>query len=150
MFSFVRNYTQLSFKIFFAFFRTLKLISIVLSRPPQCLEGFPSGSDGKESACNARDPCSILGLRRSTGEGINYPLQYSWASLMAKQVKNPLSMRETWVQSLDWEDPLEKGTATHSSILAWRIPWTEEPGRLCSPLGCKELDETEQLSLSRF
>ena len=46
--------------------------------------------------------------------------------------KNPPVMRETWVQSLGWEDPLEKGTATHSSILAWRIPWTEEPGRLQS------------------
>ena len=46
--------------------------------------------------------------------------------------KNPPAMRETWVQSLGWEDPLEKGTATHSSILAWRIPWTEEPGRLKS------------------
>ena len=45
-------------------------------------------------------------------------------------VKNPLAMRETWVRSLDWEDPLEEGMATHSSVLAWRIPWTEEPGRL--------------------
>ena len=45
-------------------------------------------------------------------------------------VRNPLAMKETWVQSLGWEDPLEKGTATHSSILAWRIPWTEEPGGL--------------------
>jgi len=48
---------------------------------------------------------------------------------MAQMVKNPPAMKETWVQSLDWEDPLEKGMATHSSILAWRIPWTEEPGR---------------------
>ena len=47
-------------------------------------------------------------------------------------VKNQLAMRETWAQSLDWEDPLEKGMATHSSILAWRIPWTEEPGVLQS------------------
>ena len=46
--------------------------------------------------------------------------------------KNPPAMRETWVQSLGWEDPMEKGTATHSSILAWRIPWKEEPGRLQS------------------
>ena len=57
-------------------------------------------------------------------------------------------MRKTWVQSLGWEDPLEKGTATHSTILAWRIPWTEEPGRLYSPRGHKESDTTEQLSLS--
>ena len=47
-----------------------------------------------------------------------------WASLVAQLVKNPPAMRETWVQSLGWEDPLEKGTATHSSILAWRIPRT--------------------------
>ena len=61
---------------------------------------------------------------RSTGEGIGYPLQYSWASLMAQLVKNLPAMREIWVQSLGWEDPLEKGKATHSSILAWRVSWT--------------------------
>ena len=55
---------------------------------------------------------------------LGYPLQYSWTSLVAQLVKNPTAMWETWVQSLDWEDTLEKGTATHSSILAWRIPWT--------------------------
>ena len=60
---------------------------------------------------------------RSAGEEIGYPLQYSWASLVAQQVKNPPAMRETWVRSLGWEDPLEQGKATHSSILAWRIPW---------------------------
>ena len=49
---------------------------------------------------------------------------------MAQSVKNPPEMRETCVRSLGWEDPLEEGMATHSSILAWRIPWTEEPGRL--------------------
>ena len=58
------------------------------------------------------------------GEGIVYPLQYSWASLVAQLVKDPPAMLETWVQFLGWEDPLEKGKATHSSILAWRIPWT--------------------------
>ena len=57
-------------------------------------------------------------------EKVDYPLQYSWASLVAQLVKNPPAMRETWVRSLGWEDPLEKGKATHSSILAWRIPWT--------------------------
>ena len=72
----------------------------------------------------------IPGLGRSPGEGIDYPLQYSWASLVAQLSKNPPAMWETWVQSLGWEDPLEKGKATYSSILAWRIPWTEEPGRL--------------------
>ena len=60
----------------------------------------------------------IPGSGRSPGEGIGYPLQYSWASLVAHLVKNPPAMRETWVRSLGWEDPLEKGRATHSSILA--------------------------------
>ena len=55
-------------------------------------------------------------------KGIGYPLQYSWASLVAQMVKNPPAMRETWVQPLGWEDPLEEGMVTHSSILAWRIP----------------------------
>ena len=64
------------------------------------------------------------GLGRSAVEGIGYPLQYSWASLVAQLVKNPPAMRETWVQSLGREDPLEKVKATHSSILAWRILWT--------------------------
>ena len=66
----------------------------------------------------------IPGLGRSSGEGIGYPLQYSWASLVAQLVKNLPAMWETWVQSLGWEDPLEQGKATHSNILAWRIPWT--------------------------
>ena len=83
---------------------------------------FPDSSAGKESACNAGDPGSIPGSGRSTGEGIGYPLQYSWASLVAQMAKNPPAMWETWVQSLGWEDPLEKGMATHISILAWRIP----------------------------
>ena len=86
--------------------------------------GFPHNSGGKESACNAGDHSSIPGLGRSAEEGIGYPLQYSWASLVAQLVKNPPAMWETWVQSLGWEDALEKGTATHSSILAWRIPRT--------------------------
>ena len=64
----------------------------------------------------------IPGLRRSAGEGIGYPLQYSWASLLAQMVKNLPAMQETWVQSLGWKDPLEESMATHSSILAWRIP----------------------------
>ena len=86
--------------------------------------GFPHISVGKESACNAGDPGSILGSGRSTGEGIGYPLQCSWASLVAQLLKNTPAMQETWVRSLGWEDPLEKGKFTHSSILAWRIPWT--------------------------
>ena len=64
----------------------------------------------------------IPGSGSSLGEGIGNPLQYSWASLVAQTVKNPSVMQETWVQSLDWEDSLEEGKATHSSVLAWRIP----------------------------
>ena len=94
------------------------------SGSPMCFLGFPGNSAGKESACNAGDPGSIPGSGRSAGEGIGYPLQYSWASLVAQLVKNPAAMRETWVRSLGWEDPLEKGKATHSTILAWRSPWT--------------------------
>ena len=66
----------------------------------------------------------ISRLGRFIGEGIGYPLQYTWSSLVAQLVKNLPVMQETWVQSLGWEDPLEKEKATHSSILAWRIPWT--------------------------
>ena len=70
--------------------------------------GFPDSSVGKESACNAGDPGWIPGLGRSAGEGIDYPLQYSWATLVAQLVKNQPAMQETLVQSLGREDPLEK------------------------------------------
>ena len=86
--------------------------------------GFPGSSVGKESSCNAGDPGSIPELGRSTGEGMSYPLQYSWTSLVAQLVENPPATEEIWVRSLCWEDPLEKGKATRSSFLAWRIPWT--------------------------
>ena len=92
--------------------------------------GFPSSSSHKESACNAGDPGSIPELEKSPGEGISYPFQYSWASLVAQMVKNLLAMWETWVRSLGLEDPLDKGMVTHSGIFAWRIPRTQEPGRL--------------------
>ena len=72
------------------------------------------------------------GSRRFPGEEIGYPFQYFWASLVAQMVKNLPAMQETWVRSLGWEDPVEQGMATHSSILAWRSPWTEEPGGLQS------------------
>ena len=84
----------------------------------QELLGFPDSSVGKESACNAGDPSSIPGPGRSLGEGIGYAFQYSWAFFVAQLVKNPPAMWEIWVRSLGWEDPLEKGKATHSSILA--------------------------------
>ena len=99
---------------------------------------FPDSSVGKESACKAGNTCLTLifpvGSGRYPGEGVGYPLQYSWASLLAQLVKNPPAMRTTSVPSLGWEDPLEKGKATHSNILAWRIPW-----------GSKQLDTTEWL-----
>ena len=82
--------------------------------------GFPDSSVGKEYACNTGHPSLIPRSGRSPGEGIGYPFQYSWASLVAQLVKNPPAMRETWVRSLGWEDPLEKGKATHYSILTWR------------------------------
>ena len=89
--------------------------------PTSVFLGFPGGSDGKESTCNAGDPSSVPGSGRSAGDWIGYPLQYSWASPAAQLVKNLPAMRETWVCSLSWEDLLEKGQATHSSIVAWRI-----------------------------
>ena len=89
---------------------------------PKTNQGFPCGSAGKESTCNTGDPSSNPGLGRYAGEGLDYPLQYSWASLVVQLVKNRLAIGETWVRSLGWKDPLKKGTPTHSGILAWRIP----------------------------
>ena len=100
------------------------------------LKGFPDSSVGKESTCNVGDLGSIPSLGRSPGEGIGYPLQYSWASLVAQLVKNLPAMRGTWVWSLSWEDPLEKEKATHSSTVS----------RDCIICGVAESDMTEQLS----
>ena len=116
-----RSASKINFLFYLAQFTTIELGS-----------GFPDSSAGKESTCNAGNPSSIPGSRRSAGEGIGYSLQYTWASLVAQMIKNSPTMQETWVRSLAWEDPLEKGMATPSSILAWRIPWTEEPGGLKS------------------
>ena len=71
-----------------------------------CL-GFPGSSASKESTCNAGDPDSVPGSGRSPGDGIGYPLQLSWASLVAQIAKNLPAMQDIWVQSLGWEDPLE-------------------------------------------
>ena len=84
--------------------------------------GFSDRSVGKESACSAGEPGSIPRSGKSPGEGLGYLLQYSWASLVAQLVENLPAMQETWVRSLHWQDHLEKGLATHSSILSWRIP----------------------------
>ena len=135
----------------FSFCKTENSVPIEISRFPLLsipgshylflyeIDYFPNSSVGKQSACNAGDPGSIPGSGRFPGDGIGYPLQYSWASLVAQLVKNPPAMQETWVQFLGWKDPQEKGKAAHSSILSWRIPWT--------PWGHKELDMTERLSL---
>ena len=85
---------------------------------------FTDSSVGKESACNAGDPSSIPGSGRSAGDRIGYLLQCFWSSLVAQLVKNPPAVLEIWVQSLGWEDLLEKEKATHSNILTQRIPWT--------------------------
>ena len=74
------------------------------------VSGFPGSSAGKEFVCIAGDPGLIPGLGRSAEEGIGYPIQYSWAYLVAQLVKSPPARLETWVRSLGWEDPLEKGT----------------------------------------
>ena len=81
-------------------------------------KSFPGSSAGKESTCNAEDLGLIPGLGRSPGEVIGYPFQYSWASLVTQLVKNPPAMRKTWVGTLGWKDPLEKGKAIHYSFLA--------------------------------
>ena len=79
--------------------------------------GFPGSPACKESTCNAGDPSLIPGSGRSPEEGIGYPIQYSWASLVTQMEKKPLAMWKTWVRSLSWEEPLEEDLATHCSIL---------------------------------
>ena len=81
------------------------------------LSAIPDSSVGKESTCSAGDSGLIPGSGRSAREGICYPLHYSWASLVAQMVKNLPAMQGTWDLSLDWEDLLEEGMTTHSSIL---------------------------------
>ena len=89
--------------------------------------GFPDSSAGTESIhLQCRRPQFDSWVGKTCWKGIGYPLQHSWASLVAQLAKNPFTIAETWIQSLGWEDPLEKVTATHSSIVAWRIPWTVE------------------------
>ena len=85
----------------------------------------------------------ILGSERSPGKGIGYPLQYPWAFLVAQMVKNLPTVKETWLQSLGWEDPLEEGMANHSSILAWRIPMDRRAWWATVHWGHKESDMTE-------
>ena len=97
---------------------------VILLIAVQSLLGFPDNSVGKESTYNAGDPSSAPGSGICAGEGISYPFQSFWASLVAQLGKRLPAIREAWVRSLGWEVPLEKGRATHSSILVWRVPWT--------------------------
>ena len=87
------------------------------SNQPRNFWGFSDSSVGKESSCTAGDPSSIPGSGRSTAEGIGYPLQYSWASLVAQLVNNPPAMQDIWVWSLAWEDPLEISMCRVISVL---------------------------------
>ena len=77
-------------------------------------------------------PAGFLNQEEPLREGVGYLLQYSWASLVATMIKNLLARLEIWIRATGWKDPLEEGMVTHSGILAWEIPWTEEPGRLQS------------------
>ena len=114
-----------------------------LSQSPQCLQFLPREKVSNSTATEQVEQWLHCTLYAAS---FLYPfffliytflLAYScFFSLEAQLVKNPPATRETWVRSLSWEDPMEKGTATHSSVLAWRIPW-----------GCKESDATEQSSL---
>ena len=121
----IRNCVVCTFLcVFHCVIRSWRILFCSTLHFSRCLKNsFLDSSVGEESSCNAGDPSSIPGSGRSAGEGIGYLLKYPWASLVAQVVTNPPGMRETWVQSLGWEDALEKGKATHSSILAWRIPW---------------------------
>ena len=84
---------------------------------------------------------------QNTGTHMFTASLFTTASLVAQLVKNAPAMRETWVQCLGWEDLLEEDVATHSSTLAWRIPWTEEPWG-CNPWDHRESDTTERLTLT--
>ena len=102
------------------------------STPSPPSNGFLHSSVGKESVCNAGDPGSIPRSGRSPGEGIGYPLQYSWASLVAQMVKNSPAMLESWVRSLGQEILWRREQLPSPVFFVWRIPWTEEPGSLQS------------------
>ena len=108
-------------------------------------KGFPGSSVGKEFTCIAGDPSSIPRSGRSTGEGIGYPLQHSWASLVAQLVKNLPAMWDTWVQSLGWV-----GKIWRREQLPTPVFWPGEFYGLYSPWGYKESDMNEWLSDSLY
>ena len=111
--------------------------------------GFPGSSAGKESTCNAGDPSSIHGLGSSPGEGIGYPLQYSWASLVAQMVKNPPATWDTWLGStprLGISPGGGHGNPLQYSCL--KNPHGQRSLAGYSPWGCKELDTAEGLRIT--
>ena len=95
------------------------------------LWGFPDSLVGKEATCNAGEPGLIPGLGRSPGEGIGYPLQYSWASLVAQLVKNPPAMWPTWVRSLGWEDPWRRERLPTPVFWPGESPWQRSLAGYC-------------------
>ena len=114
-----------------------QFIIIILTRA----RGNLLDSTGSSSQCSVVAKRGGVGRREGGPRGRRYTYIYRWASQVALVVKNPPLRQETheiWVWSLGQEDPLEKGTATHSNILAWRIPWTEEPGR-CQSIGSQRV-----------
>ena len=105
---------------------------------PREAHGQRSLTDYSPQCCKELDTTEVVSHTHTH----THTLQYSWASLVVQTVKNPPAVWGIWVQSLGWEDLLEKEMATHSSILTWRIPWAEEPGGLQS-MGHKESDMTK-------
>ena len=113
--------------------------------------GFPGSSAGKESACNPGHPGLIPGSGRSPGEEIGYPLQYSWASLVARTVKNLPAIQKTWVHPLGWEDSLEEGMATHSSgFSCLENPMNREAWQATVHGVAKSWTQLKQLSIPSF
>ena len=108
------------------------------------IQAFPDSSVGEESICNAGDPGSISGSGRSTGEGVGYPLQYSWTSLVTQTVILS-AIWEAWLQSLDWEDPLEEGMVNPLQYSCLENPHGQRSLVGYSPWSRKESDMTEQL-----
>ena len=112
------------------------------------VQDFPGAQAGKESPCNAGDLGSIPWWGRSPREGIGYPLQYSWASLVAQMIKNPPAKWETWLQSLGWEDPWRRAwQPTQYSCL--ENPHEQRSLLVWSPWHHNELDTPEQLSTAQ-
>ena len=144
------NIVSASFRHEFYFMVFIPLCSLLPSSPwswylVRTQWSFPGKSAGKESTCNAGDPGSIPGLGRSPREEIGYPLQYSWASLMAQIVKNQPAAQETWVWSLVGKIPWRRAWQPTPVFLSGESPWTEEPGGLQSMVAqsCTQLSAAQ-------